>query len=791
VTTRRRSSSSQPARRVTAAARRAGPFAAVAGVLIAAALLAGPTAAGVRTNVLSAGLDRLLADLPAERVPTGILYDRVLPLSRIAELDGGPSSPPIGLREWLRVYDEIRRASAPGSSWPAPAELSGRAARSPRGTVPIALLELSYSRLRPEALVSGALVARDGRLALGADREADARDERGAAGGADGRGEGADAGDAFAVHRLFAAAPLRDRTYQGAEVVFRLDPENLFTGGAAGLELLSGDFDDGRGPTALRPGEPRVVRYATTGTKTIRLRAARPDGTEAEAAFFFEVRALRTPAPHDTLRVAATIPYQGGFASGSAYVYLADAHMELTDPVIVIEGFDLDNSMGWEELYELLNRQQLLETLRADGYDAVVLDFDDATDYIQRNAFVATALIEEVRARIEPGRTSALVGASMGGLIGRYALAYMETHDLEHAVRTFISFDAPQTGADIPLGLQYWLWFFADQSAEAAAWLAALDSPAARQLLLYHYTDPPGAAGEPDPLRAGLEADLAAVGGYPTLPRRVAVANGSGLQAGQGFQAGDQILRWEYDGFLVDIIGNVWAVPDQTNRTIFHGLIDFLFLPPDEAIVAVSGTRPADNAPGGWRDTMLDLDATEPGFGDIVALHPHHCFIPTVSALGLDTGDLFYDIAGDPEILERTPFDAVYFPAPNEEHVDITAANAAWLIAEIALGTGDAAGQAPPSRPLAWIAPPAPGPLGAARTIRYAVPVAGAARLTLHDAAGRAIALLAGGRHQAGVRELSWDGRAADGRRLESGVYFLRLRGDGFAAAARLTAVGE
>jgi hypothetical protein len=743
--------------------------------LIPAALALGASMGGIGD-----GLEQLLAGIPAERVPTGILYDRVLPLGRIEDHDGGPASRPITPRDWRQIYDEIRRASRPAPSWPPLDELSRRVARAPRDVVPIALMDIRYSRLRPDALASGALVVHDGRLALG-----DNPDGAVSAPGAESE-TAQTTPEAFVIHRLFAAAPLRERTYQGSAVTFRLDPSDLFTDDDAAPGPLVFDFDDGRGPVALRPGEEHIVRYAAAGTKTVRLHTVRPDGTMLSAAFLFEVRALRTPAPSYTLEITATIPYLGELGSGSAYVYLSDQHAVLTEPVVVIEGFDLDNSMGWDELYELLNRQQLLETLRADGYDAVVLDFIDATDYLQRNAFVVTALITQVRAEIAPEKTIALVGASMGGLIGRYALAYMEANDLEHAVRTFVSFDAPQTGADIPLGLQYWLWFFADQSPEAAAWLTALDSPAARQLLLYHHTDPPGTTGTPDPLRAGLEADIAAVGGYPALPRKVAVANGSGLRVNQGFNAGDQIIEWEYNSFLVDITGNVWAVPNQSSATVFHGLIDFLLLPPDESIVTVSGTRPCDNAPGGWRDTMVELDATDPGYGDIVALHPDHCFIPAVSALAIDTNDLFYDIAGDPDLLTHTPFDAVYFPAQNQEHVDITAENVVWFIAEIELNSGDVAGDMPAAPRVAWIAPPALRTGTDPTRIRFAVPAAGPARLTLHDAAGRCVAVLAQGHYDRGVWEVSWNGRLTNGHRLERGVHFLRLGGMGFAASAKV-----
>ena len=83
--------------------------------------------------------------------------------------------------------------------------------------------------------------------------------------------------------------------------------------------------------------------------------------------------------------MSATEPYEDGFGSLLAYVYLADGHTELTDPVVLLEGFDLTNTRNWPELYELMNTEQLLETIRADGFDVVAVNFDDATDYIQRH----------------------------------------------------------------------------------------------------------------------------------------------------------------------------------------------------------------------------------------------------------------------------------------------------------------------------------------------------------------------------------------------------------------------
>jgi len=722
--------------------------------------------AGESNRDLSSRLADVLAAVPADAVPTGLLSDRVVEFVGFAGHAGEPGERPLTLAEWRQLYTQIKRSAVGQRPWAALQDLELQTGSTPqRGVIPVAILDLNYDRIRIDALETGALTIRNGRVTPGT-------------------------GSFFETRRLFAASALQDWTYHGESVSFRADRANHFTNGHTQGPLPAGDltidFDDGSGFVRVSWGHEHTVRYLTPGGKTVRVRLVDPDGVSHEAAFCFDVRRLRTPAPHDTLHIQATIPYLGGLGTGEAYVYLAHQHAVLTDPVVVIEGFDLDNSMNWDELYELLNREELLETLRARGYDAVVLNFTDAVDYIQRNAFVAVELLAQVRAAIEPQRTIALAGASMGGLVGRFALAYMEAYALEYAVRNFISFDAPQDGANVPLGLQYWLWFFASESPEAAALLAALDAPGARQMLCYHHTDPPGTTGQSDPLRAQLLADFAALGEYPDLLRKVAIINGSGTQMSQGFQAGQQIIRWEYSSFLVDIIGNVWAVPDGSAQTIFHGLIDIILLPEEEVIVTVSGTRPYDNAPGGWRDSMAELDATAAPYGDIVALHPNHCFIPSVSALHIATEDLFYDIAGDPQLLSHTPFDAVYFPLENEEHVAITPASAAWFIAEVEVGAAGVAEGPTRAAPVASLAAPVPSLVAGATKLRLSVPAAGYARVIGCDATGREVAVLAEREFPAGESELRWSGLDRAGRRLPAGVYFLHLRGAGFSAARRV-----
>jgi hypothetical protein len=705
--------------------------------------------------------ERVLEELGETEVPTGILYDLVLPLSGIESYDGSPAAAVASLSGWRQMYHEMRRASLE-LSLPALSTVFQSADEIIRdGAIPISVINFEYNRIHPGALEGQALAPGEGSLDPGE--------------------------DVLLEERVFAAAALRDHTYRGRSVRFTLSPgwyRSNLPESPTGVEV---DFGDGRGFVTLRLGDRREVSYASTGRKTVRVRVAFDDevsGNETistrntlHGAFFFDVLQLVTPSPHDTLFVTATIPYQSEYASGQAYVYYGIGHTSLVNPVIVIEGFDLDNTMNWEVLYNDLNQENMIEDLRERGFDALVLDFTDATDYMQRNSFVVVELIEQVNATIPPGADIAVIGASMGGLIGRYTLAYMEQNALDHNARTFISFDAPHKGANIPLGIQYWIKFFSIESADADTMLQALARPAPRQLLAYYLTDPPGSTGEPDPLLGEFMSDVAALGNYPVNTRNVVVANGSGNMVDQGFHPGEQIILYEYESLLVDIIGNVWAVPDSANHIIFDGLINRIWpFPDDQMVVYAEGTKPYDSAPGGTRSSMADMDSLEAPSGDIIALHDRHCFIPTISALDLDSDDLFYDIVGDPDLLLHTPFDAVYYPAVNEEHIQITSVSKTWFITEIERGSTAGAGGEQVAAAGALLLEATPNPFSQATLIRYHLAEAERVSLSIYDAAGRCIVDLLDGAEPPGWNRLTWDGTDRWGRDVAPGTYFLRLR---------------
>ncbi|MGB0146142.1 MAG: esterase/lipase family protein, partial [Flavobacteriaceae bacterium] len=215
---------------------------------------------------------------------------------------------------------------------------------------------------------------------------------------------------------------------------------------------------------------------------------------------FFPERSVISP-------ITATIGYQGYgesqayFGQGEYEIFLDNVDGVLDRPVLVLDGFDPGDGRGIGALYASLTYggQNLADELRDLGYDIVILnapnyitdgyEISGGGDFIQRNAMVLIALIQEINAQKVGNEELVVLGPSMGGLISRYALAYMEQEELEHETRLFLSFDSPHRGANIPISLQYLINYFAvvggDPIAQATVDFV-LNSPAAKQMLIDH-----------------------------------------------------------------------------------------------------------------------------------------------------------------------------------------------------------------------------------------------------------------------------------------------------------------
>lgn len=180
----------------------------------------------------------------------------------------------------------------------------------------------------------------------------------------------------------------------------------------------------------------------------------------------------------------------------------------------MLDGFDPGNARDIPTIYnDLLQYNNDVnnfgDELTDAGNDAVVLNFpvykigvnsdgsdinrDGGTDYIERNAMVLVKLIQDINQTLVANASQekvTIVGPSMGGMIARYALAYMERNNIPHNCKLYVSLDAPHLGANIPIGDQLFLSFAANTLEDAFAkekFDENLNNPAAKQLLFIHH----------------------------------------------------------------------------------------------------------------------------------------------------------------------------------------------------------------------------------------------------------------------------------------------------------------
>lgn len=434
--------------------------------------------------------------------------------------------------------------------------------------------------------------------------------------------------------------------------------------------------------------------------------------------------------------ITALESHEGSAASGTATIYTYDNSCSFDKVIIIPEGIDPINDVDANYLFNMLNNGGLAYELMGYGYDIIILDYGDGADYIQRNGLLLVELINQINNDKVGNEELIIIGPSMGGIVAQYALTYMEYINLDHETRLFISFDSPHKGANISLGNQYWLKYFSVIGGFEDELNTYFNAPAVQQLVLYHESTSQGITIPqlPNPFVATVEnryldvggfgphelftelhVELADMGGYPQNLRKVAASNGNGYGIGQGFSPDDGIITWEYTGNLGTVNGNTKAVPNDSEGQvqIFRGLLDWNDIFPfnlnsvnerHEFNVFANNTLPFDNAPGSvgpMTQAIIDMVPQQIPIvlgpinltiiiGNVIA-NNNETFIPTISALDINIKDPFYNIAADPNILDKTPFDAIYYPAihnssnftDNQEHMLITEENKQWFLNEI------------------------------------------------------------------------------------------------------------
>lgn len=673
---------------------------------------------------LAAETAAALSTLESARIATGVLLDRAVMVSDPHLYTGGFDSPVTTYAAWQQQYWQFYQSALDRSGLLTPEQLEANIqTRLQRGELPLLVLDYSYNELLPDAAAQG-LIRIDSvneRVYDGPDRSR----------------------SPYTTGRVFVIAVPgyvhRSQTtslYVGTEFYF---------GNAASPSSLYVNLGDNLGFRNVTMGST-VPLSSTSATQSSASASAAPNITVYNALEAAGANAVlrqgRPSVPPDmALSISATRTWPGSSpASAIAWVKWGRGNSsgKFRKPLVFVEGIDFprysgdpddlalnylvaypptspgitniplnhpqfgvgyrQGEAGWNEMIEFNEEYPSLEKLPAlrqalqepanpqeQGYDIIYLDYTDGADVIQNNAMTLVDLLTHIsNNRVPDGEETIVLGASMGGQVARFALAWMEQQNLCHNTKLYISFDSPHRGGNIVLGVQHMLDRLSGVSPFGGRFRdkrEMLKRPASQQMLIYHYD------ADATTLRNGWQNWQNSPGSFPSHMRKVAVSNGDVTgRTLPNYHPGMMILRTT--GIAPPGWGRneAFALPGRSfkgdNNTVFAYRRPYGIRWHTKQVSP--GTTPYDTSPGGTRTTAKTFNnenwLTRQYFDTGASIDT---FIPLISALGItDAGSIGaanvnYNVQANIPESDRPnpskyPFDAYFAPGTSEPHVQIT-----------------------------------------------------------------------------------------------------------------------
>lgn len=465
-----------------------------------------------------------------------------------------------------RVYEEVYHSAYDTTTLIYPDTLFARGTGFTNDTIPVGIITYSHYLLKPEALSTDTYFYFDTVNTILTDKYPRPNypyDEGG----------------------IFMGAPLVPSTHF-TNPVFRIDPQFIlfdqFNDPTANGWQLYIDFGDGNGWVYFDHTiiTYHSVTYAEVGNMTMKFKWQVDGNDKTSLSRIFNPN-LTVILPGDETHIFPGIHAVLYKSCNSAAGFKGRT-------VIYLSGYDvLDFINSEKETPETIYSKRILTDqlaqLRNNGYDFLVVDWHNSRTDIRFNALYLVNLLQHMKAVvIEQGDREQFVimGESMGGLIGRYALTYMESDEYQsqntdrffvdesddnnasylsahpdiynlptnwsrpeemHNTRLLITLDAPHQGANVPLSLQK-----AYKNAfnilgphigmglltTATMYNLFLESHAAQQMLLYHVDTESGSGlyktYSRHPAGVSFYSDLQREGaGYPQHCKVVLMSNGS------------------------------------------------------------------------------------------------------------------------------------------------------------------------------------------------------------------------------------------------------------------------
>jgi hypothetical protein len=296
-------------------------------------------------------------------------------------------------------------------------------------------------------------------------------------------------------------------------------------------------------------------------------------------------------------------------------------------------------------------------------------------DLLQRNAQVAIACIR--RALTCTSAPLVVGGFSMGGLVTRYALAWMEANRERHNTRVFVTIDTPHRAAYTNIADQWFAHVFKSVSSAIEVFALLLDSPANQQFVMLWVS---GNVCEVSPLRRRFIEELDALGGYPKQPYKLAVACGRG-DGRRSLPPHQRMLTWSESDFAS---ATLWTLGAGESTPVTIGEAACFPATDGPQVIQLASDVSWEAAPGGQNvyGSLAAEAAANLGCGHVESLLGPLCAVPTISALDLDQSPW---LPVPPPNDRRSPFDDYTFSEANQPHTVLTATVSDWLLDRVGL----------------------------------------------------------------------------------------------------------
>lgn len=261
--------------------------------------------------------------------------------------------------------------------------------------------------------------------------------------------------------RKVCAGCILDGSKTTNNIVFSLPESYLLTNiGIANVEI-----DYGKGYKCVFKN--KITSYLNDGSHIVKIRITDNNGGTyfTHSSIIVSAKHSQWSLPQQTRSMIGNIyrwsgsSYNGVTTEADVTIWKASNNRgKIRKPFIFVEGFDprelAPNKRG--SMNDTIVYKRWKDFIELNNYDYIYVDWRESGEYIQANANTLIKVLEEIKSMSdENSEPILLVGHSMGGLIARYALKSMENQNKTHGVGTYVSYDTPHLGANLPLGLLY------------------------------------------------------------------------------------------------------------------------------------------------------------------------------------------------------------------------------------------------------------------------------------------------------------------------------------------------